>query len=91
MAAPMYTQLLHTPPTVAALPVAENLPGRQEMSRKFTPCIAAQISAVRSRDATAKKPPSSSTNIISGTAHTSAMAKRMAEPTISLPYIAAGS
>ena len=50
IAAPIYIQLLHIPPTVAALPVWANLPGRQEMRRKFTPCIEAQIKEARSRD-----------------------------------------
>ena len=84
IAAPTYTQLLHTPLTVAALPNSANLPGRQEISKKFAPCIAAQMNAVRKSDKILKKAPFIDTKIASGTAATSDMPKSIADPDTSL-------
>ena len=89
----MYTQLLHTPLTVAALPKRANLPGRQDMSKKFAPCIAPQMSAVRSNAATLKNAPSILTKKVSGIAATSASAKSRAVPFtsfLSIPFLCRG-
>ena len=87
IAAPTYTQLLHTPLTVADLPTLENLPGRQEMSKKFTPCIDAQMNAVIKRAATRKKAPSIPRKNTSGIASASEIANRSALPETSFSRI----
>ena len=84
LAAPIYTKALVSPLTVEDLPNEANLPGTQEISRKFTPCIAAHIRTVRIRltirAATFVKP----IVIASGIASTAEAPKRIAAPRISL-------
>ena len=84
IAAPIYTQLLQTPLTVADLPMQANLPGKQEMSKKLTPCIAPQISAVKSKEITPNTLPSICTKKARGIAHSNAPPKRIAAPITSL-------
>ena len=69
---------------MADLPNFANLPGRQEMSRKLTPCIAPQINAVKKRDKILKKVPFIDTKIASGIADTKDNPKSIAEPDTSL-------
>lgn len=51
-AAPMYVQALQKPLTVDVLPVPANLPGRQEISKKFTECMQALITPANNKQIT---------------------------------------
>lgn len=77
-------QALQQPPTVDVLPVPANLPGRQEISKKFTECMQALIMAARNKQITLAAVQCTSIRQAKGMHSTADMAKMIAEPEASL-------
>ena len=84
VAAPTYVQALQKPPTVDALPVPANLPGRQEMSRKLQECIQALIMPAKSKHTTLAAVCSTLIRIEKGMQRAIDRANKIPEPRASL-------
>ena len=84
VAAPIYVQALQRPPTVEALPVPANLPGKQEISKKLQECINALMTPAKSRQITLAMVFSTLISSANGKQRAIERAKSIPEPLASL-------